>query len=84
MNLGELLPVLSGLSLGIVLALAQPSWQKHTRILAAVFLGFISSAVGGEIQISLAYVAVDTLLVALAAIAGYVLASKLQWLRNPG
>jgi predicted Co/Zn/Cd cation transporter (cation efflux family) len=84
MSFGELLPTLSGLSLGIFLALSRTSWQKHTRVFAVLLLGFFSCFVNGELGTSWAFVLVDALLVALAAIAGIALGTRLRWLRRIG
>jgi hypothetical protein len=84
MSPGELLPILSGLSLGIFLALARPSWRKQTRVFVTLLLALVSCSLSGELRTSWAFLLVDTVLVTLAALVGYVLASKLQWLRNLG
>jgi hypothetical protein len=84
MNMGELLPIVSGLSLGIFLTRVRPRWHRYTRLLVALLLGFMSSSLNGELRTSWAFLLVDTLLVALAAIAGYVLAQGVRRSRTLG
>ena len=82
--MGELVPVLSGLSLGIFLARLRPPRQKYARIFAALLLGIITCSLNGELQASWAFLLLDTLLVAFATIAGYALAQGVRCSCNSG
>lgn len=72
--MGELLPTLSGLSLGTVLAWYPPGPHVRTRAFAVLLLGFASFFLNGEFRTSWLLLLVDTLLVALTATVGYLFA----------
>jgi hypothetical protein len=82
--LSELLPVLSGLVLGFVLALVRRPLRLPLGAVVAVALGALATVVSGEYQISWAFILVDVPLVALSAVAGFLAArNALRFGRRP-
>ena len=71
MNGGEILPVLSGLVLGLLLVGVRPSWRHPVAFVAAMLLGFLSSGAAGELSISRFYGLLDAAVVAMFATLGF-------------
>ena len=79
--MGEMLPILCGLSLGLLLLRFSPPRRDVICFAASLLLGFICSALNGELHASLFYVTVDMILVFAPAFAIYTVAQKL-WMRR--
>jgi len=69
----ELVPLVSGLVVGVALGLVRPSLRWWIGALLAVALGVFATVVTGEFKTSWAYLLVDIPLVALASVAGLTL-----------
>jgi hypothetical protein len=79
--MGELLPILCGLSLGFSLLRISAPRREVICFAASLLLGFFCSALNGELQASWFYVAVDMVLVFAPAFALCTVAQKL-WMRR--
>lgn len=66
----ELIPLGSGLLLGVLLGLSAPAWRLAAGTALAVALGVFATLVTGESAISWSYLLVDIPLVAVAAVLG--------------
>lgn len=85
MNSIELLPILSGLVLGSLLSAIRPAFRTYVGVASVFLLGCLISAAAGELRISWSYSLVDTVLVMISALAGYVAARYLRFkLSGPG
>ncbi len=78
MNSGELLPVVSGLVLGLMLVKVPAALRNRVGVAAALLLGGLISTITGELQISYAYLACDVALVSISAVIGYVGIARLR------
>ena len=78
MNSGELLPVVSGLVLGLMLVKVPAALRNRVGVAAALLLGGLISTITGELQISYAYLAFDVALVSISAVIGYVGIARLR------
>ena len=69
--LNELAPVLLGLALGWFLKdIASDRLRSLIFVCAAPAIGFLISVLAGELQISWGFVALDTLIITIAAVVG--------------
>jgi hypothetical protein len=68
--MNELLPIVSGLMVGLALGLLAPRLRFLTGAIAAVVLGTLATVVSGEFRLSWAYLLIDIPLVAVASVAG--------------
>jgi hypothetical protein len=74
--MGELLPVVAGLILGLVVAGAQPQGDRLRWLLpASVVVGLLASLVSGELELSPAFLLIDIPLALIGMAAGV-------WLRD--
>jgi hypothetical protein len=68
----ELLPLLSGFTVGVALSLVRPSLRAPVGVTLAVALGIFATFVTGEFETSWGFVLIDVPLVGLAAACGLV------------
>jgi uncharacterized membrane protein YccC len=68
--MNELLPLVSGLIVGLALGLLAPRLRFLTGAIAAVVLGTLATVVSGEFKLSWAYLLIDIPLVAVASVGG--------------
>ncbi|MBB5233978.1 hypothetical protein [Deinococcus budaensis] len=80
---GELLPVLSGLLLGLVLSVCPPARRRPVGTLLAVALGLYATVVSGEFRLSWAFVLVDVPLVAVSSLVAFWLTQRVLIRRRP-
>jgi hypothetical protein len=79
--MGELLPILCGLSLGFLLLRISSRRRELVCFAASLPLGLFCSALNGELNASWFYVAADVLLVCASALAVCTVAQRL-WMRR--
>ncbi len=79
----EILPVASGLVIGLILGLLRPSlWVPIVMVLIITF-GVLATVVSGEYLISWSFLLIDIPLVAVSAAAGLFVTHRLRWARRP-
>ncbi len=69
----ELVPLFSGLAVGVTLGAVKPYMRWWLGALLAMALGIFATVVAGEFKASWAYVLVDIALVAAASVCGLML-----------
>lgn len=74
----ELVPLVSGLVVGVALGLVRPSLRWWIGALLAVALGVFATVVTGEFKTSWAFILVDIPLVALASVCGLLVARRVS------
>jgi hypothetical protein len=74
----ELLPVASGLVIGLILGLIRPSLRIPVGALLIVAFGVLATVVSGEYLISWSFLLIDIPLVALSAAASLFVMSRLR------
>jgi hypothetical protein len=83
--MGELLPTMSGVVLGIVVAGIRPSLRPWVGIPLSIVLGLVATSLSGELEIGWEYLLVDIPLVAVSAGLSFTLARMaFLRLRNAG
>jgi hypothetical protein len=78
--MGELLPTMSGVLLGIVVAGTRPSLRPWVGIPLSILLGLLATSLSGELEIGWEYLLVDIPLVAVSAGLSFTLA-RMAFLR---
>jgi hypothetical protein len=73
----ELFPLSAGLVLGALLGFARPSIRVPIGAALATALGVLATVVSGEFKVTWAYLLIDIPLVAVAAVAGFLVT---RWL----
>jgi len=66
----ELLPVASGLVIGLILGLLRPSLRMPVGLISIIAFGVLATVVSGEYLISWSFLLIDIPLVAVSAAAG--------------
>lgn len=79
----ELVPLFSGLVLGIGLGALRPSIRLPVGAALSVAIGVLATIVVGEFKVSWSYVLIDIPLVALAAFLGLAAVRQLRPVRLP-
>ena len=79
----ELLPVASGLIIGLILGLLRPSLRVPVGLVLIIAFGFLATVVSGEFLISWSFLLIDIPLVAVSAAAGLFMTHRLRWARRP-
>jgi hypothetical protein len=74
----ELLPVASGLVIGLILGLIRPSARVPVGVLLIFAFGVLATVVSGEYLISWSFLLIDIPLVALSAAASLFVTHRLQ------
>jgi hypothetical protein len=74
----ELLPVASGLVIGLILGLIRPSLRIPVGVLLIVAFGVVATVVSGEYLISWSFLLIDIPLVALSAAASLFVMYRLR------
>ena len=69
--MSELLPIVSGVVMGILIGFLRPSLRIPTAAVLTVALGVIATIASGEYTISWAFLLVDVPLVGASAVAGF-------------
>ena len=82
MNIGELLPILSGLLLGSVLRWIRPSLRVRAGLTLSLTLGAVATIATGEFRSSWGFLLVDIPLVAASAAVGFVIVHRLRFCRK--
>jgi hypothetical protein len=75
----ELLPVASGLLIGLILGLLRPSLRVPISIVLCITFGVLATVVSGEYLISWSFLLIDIPLVAVSAAAGLFVTHRLRW-----
>jgi hypothetical protein len=78
----ELLPVASGLVIGLILGLLQPSLRVPIGVILILTCGVLATMVSGEYLISWSFLLVDIPLVGISAGAGLFMTHRLRWARR--
>jgi hypothetical protein len=78
----ELLPVASGLVIGLTLGLLQPSLRVPIGVVLILAFGVLATVVSGEYLISWSFLLVDVPLVAISVGAGLFMTHRLRWARR--
>jgi hypothetical protein len=81
-DLEELLPVASGLVIGLILGLLHPSARIPVGALLIVGFGVLATVVSGEYLISWSFLLIDIPLVAVSAAASFFVTHRLWWARR--
>ena len=79
MILEELLPVASGLVIGLILGLLRPSLRVPVGLVLIIAFGVLATVVSGEYLISWSFLLIDIPLVAVSAVAGLFVTNRLRW-----
>jgi hypothetical protein len=79
----ELLPVMSGLLIGLILGLLRPSLRMPVGLVLIIAFGVLATVVSGEYLISWSFLLIDIPLVAVSAAAGLFVTHRLRWARRP-
>ena len=82
MIMEELLPVASGLVIGLILGLLRPSLRVPIGVVLILTFGVIATMVSDEYLISWSFLLVDVPLVAISAGAGLFVTHRLRWARR--
>ena len=78
----ELLPVASGLVIGLILGLLRPSLRMPVGLIAIIAFGVLSTVVSGEYLISWSFLLIDIPLVAVSAAASLFVTHRLREARR--
>jgi len=78
----EVLPIVSGLLLGMLLGWMEPASRKRIGLPAAFILSFVATILSGEYRASWGFLLVDMALVAIAGLAGLLTFHRLGWSRD--
>lgn len=73
----ELFPLSAGLILGALLGFVRPSIRVPVGTTLATALGVLATVASGEFRVTWAYLLIDIPLVAVAAVAGFVVTRRL-------
>jgi xanthosine utilization system XapX-like protein len=79
----ELLPIVSGLVIGLILSLLRPSLRVPIGVILIITFGMLATVVSGEYLISWSFLLIDIPLVAVSAAAGLFVTHRLWWARRP-
>jgi len=79
----ELLPVASGLVIGLILGLLRPSLRMPVGLISIIAFGVLATVVSGEYLISWSFLLIDIPLVAVSAAACLFVTHRLRWARRP-
>lgn len=74
----ELVPILSGLIIGVLLGLLRPSLRVPLGGSLIVIFGVLATVVSGEFHITWAFLLIDIPLVALSAVASFYAVHRLR------
>jgi hypothetical protein len=75
----ELVPVASGLLIGLILGLLRPSLRVPIGVVLIIAFGVLATVVSGEYLISWSFLLIDIPLVALSAAASLFVMHRLRW-----
>jgi hypothetical protein len=75
----ELVPVASGLVIGLILGLLRPSLRVPVGLVLIIAFGVLATVVSGEYLISWSFLLIDIPLVAVSAAAGLFVTHRLRW-----
>ena len=73
----ELFPLSAGLILGALLGFVRPSIRVPVGATLATALGVLATVASGEFRVTWAYLLIDIPLVAVAAVAGFLVTRRL-------
>jgi len=79
----ELVPVASGLVIGLILGLLRSSLRVPVGLVLIMAFGVLATVVSGEYLISWSFLLIDIPLVALSAAASLFVMHRLRWARRP-
>ena len=79
----ELLPVASGLVIGLILGLLRPSLRASVGLVLIIAFGLLATVVSGEYLISWSFLLIDIPLVAVSAAVSLFVTHRLRWARRP-
>jgi len=79
----ELLPVASGLVIGLILGLLRSSLRVPVGLGLIIAFGVLATVVSGEYLISWSFLLIDIPLVAVSAAASLFVTHRLRWVRRP-
>jgi hypothetical protein len=74
----ELVPILSGLVIGVLLNLLRPSLRLPLGGSLIVVFGILATVASGEFHVTWAFLLIDIPLVALSAVASFYAAQRLR------
>jgi hypothetical protein len=74
----ELIPLLSGLAVGVALGSLRPGLWLPLGACSAVGLGTLATVATGEFEVSWGFLLVDIPLVALASVCGFAIARRVR------
>ena len=78
----ELLPVASGLVIGLILGLLRPSLRMPVGLISIIAFGVLSTVVSGEYLISWSFLLIDIPLVAVSVAASLFVTHRLREARR--
>ena len=73
----ELVPLLSGFTVGVALGMVRPALRLRAGAILAVTLGVLATVVTGEFETSWAFILIDIPLVGIAAAFGLLVARQI-------
>ena len=79
----ELLPVASGLVIGLILGLLRSTLRVPVGLGLIIAFGVLATVVSGEYLISWSFLLIDIPLVAVSAAASLFVTHRLRWVRRP-
>jgi hypothetical protein len=79
----ELLPVASGLLIGLILGLLRSSLRVPVGLGLIIAFGVLATVVSGEYLMSWSFLLIDIPLVAVSAAASLFVTHRLRWARRP-
>jgi hypothetical protein len=79
----ELLPVASGLVIGLILGLLRSSLRVPVGLGLIIAFGVLATVVSGEYLMSWSFLLIDIPLVAVSAAASLFVTHRLRWARRP-
>ncbi len=77
-TMSELFPIVSGLTVGVLLGLLRPTTRTWVGAILAVAFGGLATVVSGEFAVSWGFLLIDIPLVAASSIAGLGLLRRLR------
>jgi xanthosine utilization system XapX-like protein len=80
----EILPVVSGLVLGVLIGLLRPSLRVPVGAALILAFGVLATVVSGEYLISWSFLLIDIPLVAVSAAASLYVTHRLRWAPRRG
>jgi hypothetical protein len=80
----EILPVVSGLVLGVLIGLLRPSLRIPVGAALILAFGVLATVVSGEYLISWSFLLIDIPLVAVSAAASLYVTHRLRWATRRG